>query len=81
MAEKKTNQTQPKYGLGYVHSDSSESEGGNNNDPWRAMYHITSVVANTNDREGATSDNEDCTRVLYFTGHDPCKLPLMLIKG
>lgn len=59
-AKKKTKQTQPKYGLGYVHSDSSESESDKNNDPRRAMCHMTSIVANTNDREGAASDNEDC---------------------
>jgi hypothetical protein len=67
--QKRTYQTQPKYGLGYVHLDSAESEGDKNNDPRRVMCSMTSVIPDKNDMDDATSGKKDCSP--YSTPHQP----------
>jgi hypothetical protein len=44
--QERKNKTQPKFGLGYVHDDSTTSEDDVANDPQRVMCRMTSVTSN-----------------------------------
>jgi hypothetical protein len=56
--KKGRNKTQPKYGLGYVHEDSTTSEDDGVNNPSRVMCHVTSITSNQHE-ECATFYEED----------------------
>jgi hypothetical protein len=66
---KKKNKTQPKFGLGYVHDDSTTSEDDGANDLWPVMCHMISVISNQ-EEECATYCDEDDNP--YLTSYQPC---------
>jgi hypothetical protein len=56
---KKKSKPRPKYGLGFIPSDSSESEDDERHDPRRVMCRMMSVISSQSDVEEPISDEED----------------------
>jgi hypothetical protein len=66
--KKGKNKIQPKFGLGYVHDDSTNSEDEGVNDPRRVMCRMTSVTSNQ--PEECATFGEECDNP-YLTTYQP----------
>jgi hypothetical protein len=66
--KKGKNKTQPKYGLGYAHDNSSTSEEDGVNDQQRVMCHMTSVTSDQHDECDEFCEEDDNP---YSTPYQP----------